>query len=214
VGEDTIDIGHVVLGIDAMLHPDSDYRPFGKYGLSAINIAGWDADVAIGMVLLKEHQDNKKASPDVVGSPSPNLEEYYLYSAPLTDLLGDADAYGVPLPQTNLLSAALRAYYLGDGIEPAGFHYRWRGFVRVNGFNYTMKGGHVTWAKETRDLVIQRIKTFADLYALREDPLTAGLAKVQRQTWPMAGAFADRFLKNVSEGLEKELAESGTKKKP
>jgi hypothetical protein len=211
VGDDLIDIGHVLLGMDALMHPEPE-EPFSRYGLTAVTGgAGWEADVGIAMVLLQEHLDNKKKSPDVVGDPSPTLEGYYQYSAPVTDLLGDVDPFGISAPLCTL-SSVLRAYYLGDSGTGPGYQRRWHMFTKMNKLGYTVQAGRVTWKKETRELVIQRIKAFADLYALRERPLTAVYGSVRHQAWPTAGAFADRFLKDVAAGLEKELAASEAKK--
>jgi hypothetical protein len=189
-------------------------EPFSRYDLTAVTGgAGWEADVGIAMVTLQEHEDNKHKSPDVVGDPSPNLEDYYRNSAPVTDLLGDVEAFGISMPGCSSLSSALRAYYLGDSRTGPGHQNRWHVFAEMSNLRYTVQAGKVIWKEEARKLVIQRIKAFADLYALREHRLTARFGKVRHQDWPTAGAFADRFLKDVAAGLGKELA-AGAAKKP
>ena len=206
VGDDLIDIGHVLLGMDALLHPESD-QPFSRYGLTAVTGgAGWEADVGIAMVTLQEQEANKQKSPDVVGDPSPTLEDYYQNSAPATDVLGDVDPFGISSPRFSSLSSVLRAYYLGDSRTGPGYQNRWHVFAEMNSLRYTVQAGKVIWKRDARELVIQRIKAFADLYALRASPITARFGSVRHNDWPKAGAFADRFLKDVAAGLEKELA--------
>jgi hypothetical protein len=209
-----IDIGHVLLGVDALLHPQSEERPYGRYGVTAIMASGWEADVGITMVLLKEHQTNGRKSAEVVSDPSPTLEDYYQYSAPMTDILGDVDAFGIPFEKYGRLSHALRTYYLGERGQGPGTRHRWAVFAEMNNLRYTVSGGKVSWTKETRELVRKRLITFADLYALREDAVTAAYGKVQHQKWPDADKFVDRFLKDVGENLEKDLAPSPQKKSP
>ncbi len=206
VNGEWIDIGHVLLGVDALLHPRSEYRPYGKYGVTASMAAGWEADVGIAMVLLKEHLANNRKSQEVDSDPAPTLEDYYQYSAPMTDIIGDVDAFGVPFEKDGSLSHALRSYYLGDSGAGPGYRHRWAVFAEMNNFQYTFKGGKVTWAKETREMVKQRIITFADLYAARGDAMKMAVGSVEHRDWPDADKFADRFLKDIGERLEKDLS--------
>jgi len=208
VGDDLIDIGHVVLGIDARLHPESA-EPFQRYDLTAVTGgAGWEADIGIAMVTLQEHEDNGHKSPDVVGDLAPTLEDYYRNSAPMTDLLGDVDPFGVSPPtRYQSLSSVLRAYYLGDSETGPLYQSRWQIFAETNALAYTVdKTGKVSWKAGTKELVVARISRFADLYALRDSPFTALFRGVQHRKWNTAGRFADRFLQDVAAGIEKEQA--------
>ena len=207
VNGEWIDIGHVLLGVDALLHPRSEYRPYGKYGVTASMAAGWEADVGIAMVLLKEHLANNRKSQEVDSDPAPTLEDYYQYSAPMTDIIGDVDAFRRAVREaTAACLHALRSYYLGDPGAGPGYRHRWAVFAEMNNFQYTFKGGKVTWAKETREMVKQRIITFADLYAARGDAMKMAVGSVEHRDWPDADKFADRFLKDIGERLEKDLS--------
>jgi len=160
------------------------------------------------MVYLKEHETNGVKSADVKGNPSPNLEDYYRNSMPMSDLLGDVDAFGMAhLVGPQILSTALRYYYLSESGGPPLFpHYRWRNFAAANNLTYTEAGRTINWTTAARQNVMRQITDFANLFAGRTHPLKAMTIGVRPQPWPRAGAFADRFLRDIKKGLESELA--------
>ncbi len=215
VGKDLVDVGHVLVGIDAILHPRTD-APFTNNNLpSAPGPATWVGDVGAAMVYLQEHRRTGRKSHDVVGNPATTIEAYYQNSAPMTDILGDVDAYGIAQsvgPQT--LSVALRQFYVSEsGGSPRSQYNRWRGFAVANNLTFSQAGNTITWAPEARQTVIQRIMQFADLFADRDSRLGPVLGysaerepAVQAHTWPDAGTFADRFLQDLKPGIEQELA--------
>lgn len=160
------------------------------------------------MVFLKEHEQNGRPSPDVKGSPSPTLEDYYRNSMPRSDLLGDVDAFEMASmvgPQT--LSAALRAYYVSESGGGPRFRYnRWRGFAAATGLSYVQSGNTIAWTQLAIQTVIERITSFANLFAGRTGPIRAMTVGISPQPWPRAGEFADRFLRDVRDGIEEEIA--------
>jgi len=208
VGTELIDLGHLLVGADAILHPRTD-PPFSSHGLTAApGPATWAGDVGAAMVYLKEHETHGHKSYDVQGNPSPTLESYYRNSAPMSDILGDVDAFVLAQfigPQS--LSTGLRYLYVSEsGGAPRSVSTRWREFASVNNLTFTQSGATVTFTAEARQSVISRITAFANLFAGRGSPISAMTWGISPQSWPRAGAFADRFLQDVKAGLEAELA--------
>jgi hypothetical protein len=208
VGAALIDVGHLLVGVDAILHPRTE-DPFRSHGLtSAPGPATWEGDVGAGMVYLAEHRANGRKSPDVKGNPSPTVESYYRNSAPMSDILGDVDAFGMASlvgPQT--LSTALRSYYVSEsGGSPRYQYNRWAGFCAAVGLTYIQLGNTITWTPAARQLVITRITAFANLFQGRTRGLRAMTLGIPPGTWPEAGNFVDLFLSDVKSGLEQEIA--------
>lgn len=208
VGTNLIDVGHLLVGVDAILHPRTE-DPFRSHGLtSAPGPATWEGDVGAGMVYLAEHRTNGRKSADVNGNPSPTVQSYYRNSAPMSDILGDVDAFGMASmvgPQT--LSAAMRRYYVSESGGTARYQYnRWAGFCAAVGLTYTQSGSTITWTPAAQQLVISRITAFSNLFQGRTSPLRAMTLGIPLQAWPEAGNFADLFLADVKSGLEQESA--------
>lgn len=213
VGTELIDVGHLLVGADAVLHPRTS-APFSTHGMPAApGPASWVGDVGAGMVYLKEHETSGHKSADVVGNPSPTLEDYYRNSAPMTDILGDVDAYVVAQfigPQT--LSTSLRYLYVSEsGGTPRYVATRWQEFCSANGLTFTQSGTSINFTLDARQSVITRITAFANLFAGRGSPISAMTVGISPQPWPRAGAFADRFLQDVKTGLEAELARNAAR---
>ena len=182
-----------MVGIDAILHPRTK-MPFSSHGLtSAPGPATWEGDVGAAMVYLAEHQANGSKSHDVKGNPSPTVESYYHNSAPMSDILGDVDAFDMaPLVGSQTLSAALRSYYVSEsGGSPRYQYNRWRSFCSKVGVTYIQKGSSISWTNEAKQLVINRITAFANLFYGRTSPIRAMTIKIPPRTWPEASNFAD-----------------------
>ena len=132
--DDEIDIGHVLLGLDALLHRTAG-RPYSSFGIPNIDPASWVGDLAPAVAWTSIHKKTAKPARDApkkaVQLVTANFDQYYAWSAPRQDLLGDADGFGMfeqwrsKLDQK--LSQVLRAYYLG-GDSDAGVKRRWRNF--------------------------------------------------------------------------------------
>ena len=161
-----------------------------------------------GMAYLAEYRANGHKSPDVKGNPSPTVESYYRNSAPMSDILGDVDAFGMASlvgPQT--LSTALRYYYVSEsGGSPRYQYNRWARFCAAVGLTYTQSGSTITWTPAARQLVMNRITAFANLFQGRTSPVSAMTLGISPRAWPEAGNFADLFLADVKSGLEQEIA--------
>jgi Domain of unknown function (DUF4157) len=208
VGTDLIDVGHLLVGVDAILHPRTS-EPYAHHGLtSAPGPATWEGDVGAGMVYLAEHQSTRHQSADVRGNPAPTVESYYRNSAPRIDIFGDVDAFGMAsLITSDTLSAALRQFYISEsGGSPRYQYNRWAGFCSTVGLTYQVTGRNITWRPEARALVITRITAFANLYQARNNRLGTMISTTPARVWSEAGRFADLFLADVKLGLEQEIA--------
>lgn len=208
-----IDVGHLLLGLDALLHPRVG-APFTNYGVPNIDPASWVADLGIASVWMTEHEESGSPHGDVVNPPSTSdLITYYNKSAPVEDLLADVDSFGLHAQWRatpgQRLSQVIRGYYLGTG--STSLQRRFQIFCSANGLSYTRSGNAITWDPATRASLIARIDRFSDLYAAGS--WGAGWTMVTngrptRRTWPHTPAIVDRFLAWVKTNLETELAAS------
>jgi hypothetical protein len=212
---DKIDLGHLLLGFDALLHPRAG-DPFQSLGVPNIDPASWVADLGIAAVWMTQHEESGTSPSDAPRKlVSPDLDAYYRMSAPQEDLLGDVDAFGVDdqfaSAANQTLSQVLRAYYLGNAAQSAGMNQRWQSFCRKNGFGYVRSGNSITWKPHTRLEVIRRVNAFNDLYgagnigAIWNMVKTKAGAAIPRREWPHTPAVVDRFLAWVKTHLEAEL---------
>jgi hypothetical protein len=217
-----IDVGHVVLGLDALDFPTTGDRdpkklenlPYSDYGIPNIDPAGWVADLGLASVWTTQHQEEGKprsGAPAML--PQADLNGYYDMSAPEEDLLGDIDAVGIFRQPTvtagPTLSQSLRAYYLGEGGQPAAIGGRWRAFCTQFGFTYAQSGTSISWDPSVKTTWVARINRFNDL----ADAEMGGAArqilspgKPKSRAWPNTPAILDRFLNFVKARLEAELA--------
>jgi hypothetical protein len=141
-----VDIGHLFLGLDALLHPRTTV-PFSAYGVPNIDATGWVADVGMASVWTSRHAEG---APDPRVSrrlPAPDRDVYYRMSAPDADLLGDVDVFAMraqwALAAGQPLSAAVAAYYLGGRGRPPGTRWRWRAFAAANRLRHARAGGGI-----------------------------------------------------------------------
>lgn len=207
VNHELIDVGHLFVGVDAILHPRTSI-PFSSYGIGlAPGPATWVGDVGAAMVYLKEHEENGRKSSDVEGSPSPTIEFYYRNSMPREDMLGDVDAFNMAeIIRSKTVSQALYSMYISEsGGAPRYLTYRWRNFVshKYNQLTYIRSGNTITWTNQARETVINQIKRFSDLFYYRKS--LRAIVQIPIQNWPKAPQFAERFLQDIKRGLEEEI---------
>lgn len=158
-----IDLGHLLLTVDALLHPRAD-TPYSDFPVPAIDPASWVADLGIAGVWAE--QDGVPDAPRVLerlAGGDPDLDGYYLMSAPDPDLFGDIDGF-------NLVSAALAgeslpttlARYYVDGDAPGLYRQRWRIFANTllgttDPLADDLSAGLTTWTP--------RVDRFNDVFA-------------------------------------------------
>jgi hypothetical protein len=208
-----IDLGHLLLGLDALLHPATGV-PFSTFGIANIDPASWVADLALASYWTDYHATNGKPDSDAPIKPaSADFDAYYRASAPDEDLLGDADAFGTHEQSKSVpgqaLSQVLRAYYLGAAGAAPGVQHRWRTFCGRNSLGFTTAGGSITWNPGLDAVWVPRIDRMADLSEAGASGaiwqvLTPGAPARKTRTYS-AMAF-QRFLAWLKPRLEAEMA--------
>lgn len=223
-----VDVGHMLLGLDALLHPTT-IPPYSSFGMSNIDPSSWVADLGIASVWWTMYERGTPHGDMPRRPSSPTLEAFYQMSAPVEDILGDADSFGLHahwessqggfwgfvsslLLGPDRLSEVLRGYYLGSGRETVSR--RWQTFCARNGLLYTSStDGRVTWDTSWHQALIARIDRFNDLYGAGTIGAVTGTARrvfstVPPGQWPHTGEVLDRFLSDVKRRLEVELSAS------
>jgi len=208
-----IDVGHVLLGLDALLHP-GPRGIYTNYGVPNIDPSSWVADLGIAAVWMTTHERTGKPDDRAPNPPStPDLDVYYAKSAPEADLLGDADSFGAKAQwdaaSNQHLSQVMRSYYLGTGATSR--QRRFQLFCSANGFTYTRNKNTITWDPALRDQLATRINRFNDLYAAGKWGVgwhAAWGTEPPHEAWPYTPKVVDKFLGWVKTNLEAELAGS------
>jgi hypothetical protein len=205
-----VDFGHVVLGLDALIHPRTAV-PYSAYGVPNIDATGWVADVGMASVWTTKHVEGE---PDPRASrrlAAADRDAYYRMSAPDADLLGDVDVFALRaqwgLAAGQPLSAALAGYYLGHRRRHAGVCWRWRAFAAVNRLAYARAGGRIAWDPAWRQGWIRRIDRFNDVYGAGVGGSLLGtLTRPVHRTWPETPYMLAQFLGWAAPLVEAELA--------
>jgi hypothetical protein len=91
---DEIDVGHVLLGLDALLHP-ATRGLYSNYAVPNIDPSSWVADLGVASVWMTRHEQGKPDPRATHPPKSPDLDVYYDRSAPAADLLADVDSFGL-----------------------------------------------------------------------------------------------------------------------
>ena len=205
-----VDIGHLFLGLDALLHPRTTV-PFSAYGVPNIDATGWVADVGMASVWTTRHAEGTVDPRVSRRLPSPDPDAYYRMSAPDADLWGDIDVFAMraqwALAAGQPLSAALRAYYLGHRGRPAGMRWRWRAFTACNRLTYGRDGGGIAWDPAWWSGWVRRIDRFNDVYGAGVGgSLWGTLTRPTHRVWPETPYMLALFLTWAQPLLEAELA--------
>lgn len=150
-----VDIGHMLLTIDALRFPRTD-DPYKAYKVPAIDPASWVADLAIAaywnevfvaegrpglakarFVTLTGARDEQALVKKIFDAPTLNIATFYAWSAPLPDLLGDIDGFGLyklaTIFPTSPLFEIFQKFYTGD---TAASKKRFSDFCIANEINY------------------------------------------------------------------------------
>ena len=126
-----VDIGHVFLTIDALLHPRAG-EPYLTWGVPAIDPASWVADVGIAAVWAEQNgvPDAPRVLPPL-SDGQPDLDGYFKMSAPDADMLGDIDGFNIMSAWLagETLSSVLIRYYMDGEISPGVYRQRFRTFM-------------------------------------------------------------------------------------
>jgi hypothetical protein len=205
-----VDVGHLVLGLDALLHPRTAV-PYSAYGVPNIDATGWVADVGMASVWTTKHAEG---GPDPRASrrlPAADRDAYFRMSAPDADLLGDVDVFALwahwGLAAGQPLSDALRGYYLGRRRRAPAIRWRWRAFAAANRLAYGRAGGRVAWDPAWREGWIRRIDRFNDVYGAGVGgSLWGTLTRPVHRIWPETPYMLALFLGWAAPLVEAELA--------
>src|SRR5262249_11943010 len=126
-----VDLGHVLLTIDALLHPQAGV-PYTDFGIPAIDVASWVADLGIAAVWAEQDgvPDAPRVLPHLADGRS-DFDGYYLMSAPEPDLCGDIDGFNVfnGWLAGQSLSSVLISYYVDRATAPGRYRHRFRQFL-------------------------------------------------------------------------------------
>lgn len=211
---DEIDIGHVLVGLDALLHP-ATRNVFAHYGVPNIDPSSWVGDLGAASVWMSTHERDGKPDARVNHPPkTADLDAYYKMSAPEEDLFADVDSFGVKAQWDaapgQKLSQALAGYYEGTGATSA--RQRFQIFCSANQLTYTRTGNTIQWDPALSGTLAARIDHFSDLYAAGN--LGAAWnwswgATPSHEAWPHTPEVAQKFLAWVKTKLEAEFARSG-----
>jgi hypothetical protein len=207
---DRFDLGHLLLTVDALLHPGSGV-PYTTYNVPTIDPANWVADVGIAAVWMEVHEKTGKPHDDVVNPPATaDRDTYWRMSAPTEDILGDVDGFGLfrLWGKDVKLSQVLRAYY-GGGDPNKSVKKRYTTFCAAEGLAYTRSGTTITWDPALKPKLITRVDTFNNMYADGKwgTFTTVIIPGVRPSTgsWKYTPYMLDKFLDWVKIGVEKEL---------
>lgn len=153
----TIDIGHVLTGVDSMNFPTTA-GIFANHNMSGPAAATWSGDVGSSLV-------NWATSNPVNDTSDAGKLRYYDSYTSMDDLLGDIDGInigGMPaLAASANLSQRLRAYYTTS--PTSGASKRYTNFCATSGFD--VSGGRLTPAART--YIRQQILNFARGYNIK-----------------------------------------------
>jgi hypothetical protein len=215
--QEKIDLGHALLGLDALLHPRTS-NPFLAFGIPNIDPASWIADLALAVYWTQTRGDGapkvyvgEDSSP---GGHQKSFDIYYYMSAPDEDLFGDADSFGL-FEQWNAkpgqrLSEVLRGYYFGISPLRPLVKQRWRIFCKANNLNYTVLGLKIAWSPNLSTFappLIARIDRMCDLFEAGKGSIFVGAVSSapSKKSWPDSGFAFSTFLDWLKIRLEDEL---------
>lgn len=201
-----LDAGHLLLGLDALIHPRTSI-PYTNYLVPNIDPASWVADLGIASVWMTYHEMNEKPHEDAPETSSLDANKYFEISAPIEDIIGDVDSFGLyanfAVSEGKTLSQILTEYYV---TQPLVKH-RWRLFCLSN--NLIKDPNQKEWNSNARKDIIARVNLFADLYFAGEVGAILGVLTGPRtDEWKYTPTMVDKFLNIVKANLEREQAQN------
>ena len=205
----TIDIGHVLAGVDSMNFPGTG-GIFKGGKISGPAAATWSGDVASALVHWAESASLTSTSDDL------KVKSYNQFAA-LNDMLGDYDGINLggmaALPPHASLSQRLRSYYINSA--DTGANRRYYNFCVVSGFEIQ----NDKLAPAARAYIRQQILEFAHVFnvrgSVRDAVLMSGesVAREGAVAAPSTGSttrdriekqvdwFVDRFIDELEAGM-------------
>jgi hypothetical protein len=200
-----VDIGHVLLTVDAIFHPDAGL-PFNTFGIPPIDPASWVADLGTAAVWTEKDGRGtpdapRRLPPDVSGNP--DFLGYFRMSAPDTDLTGDIDGFNIAslwIGSGGNLSTVLVDYYLDLDAHLGGYRRRFRTFITEQ---LGDPDDPATW-RINRSLWEKRINRFNDLIWAGVFGSLLSLSPPPLNSWTFTPAALDTFFAWLEEGVNVE----------
>ncbi|MGI8384134.1 hypothetical protein [Robertmurraya sp. P23] len=189
-----VDIGHVLLTIDALTHTTTG-EPYKGFGIPSIDPASCVVDIGIAAVWAEHDGPHAPRILPKLASGEPDLPGYFAMSAPVSDLLGDIDGFNILNLWIGIggpLSEVLTLYYLGGANQEAAYHRRFRTFAD-NNFGAVSTSGTEPYAEALRPFWLKRINRFCDLY-FDDGKSFFSLSYPPPATWRYALQVLERFL--------------------
>jgi peptidoglycan hydrolase-like protein with peptidoglycan-binding domain len=205
-----VDIGHFLLLLDALFHPDVE-NPYKAFGTPSEDVAGWVADVGSAVVWAnRDGRDGFGGAPKILPRLSdgqPDFDGYFQMSAPDADLLGDIDGFNLRdlfISTGGDLSTPLVAYYLDGDDEPGLYRRRFRTFSLSFFGTDDPGGGDASALTDGIARFLPRVSRFNDLFADGGAKATLGFDPPPRGTWPGADDAIAKFFQFILDGLKVE----------
>ncbi len=223
-----IDAGHLLLACDALLHPKTK-EPYSNYAIPNEDISGWPADISIAAYWNEVYPtvnktDFKKArfineplKAKIDASSSLDINDFYNWSAPESDLLGDVDGYILKniLDKTSgiKLSDAFLSLYK-TGATPF-FRNRYYLFCFKNAFNYNYEKQDWVDVRSIYGKWLPRIDRTIDLFMDGNWSIISETAKQGSWAWPAqtrknyasSEVVFDKFLDWLKKKLQDEIVQ-------
>lgn len=195
-----IDLGHVMLTIDALLHPRAD-APYVDFGIPAIDPASWVADLGIGAVWAE--QDGVPDAPTVLPHKpdgSVDIDGYYAMSAPDPDLIGDIDGFNIAASMLagDSLSATVIRYYVDGDTVPGIYRQRFRTFLATT--LGTASPDTAAFAAGATTFT-PRVDRFNDLFAMGPFNALLSLTPPPPKKWIFTPTVIEKFFQMLAAQL-------------
>jgi peptidoglycan hydrolase-like protein with peptidoglycan-binding domain len=199
-----VDLGHVLLTIDAVFHPVPGV-PYTRFGIPSIDPASWVADVGTAAVWAEQNGDAGGADAPTKLPPSPtdNVDEYFRMSAPDSDLVGDIDGFNIAniwIGTGGNLSVPLAAYYIDGDTAPGGYRRRYRDFLANNVGD---PDNPPSWRSMTA-LFETRINRFNDLFFIGAIGALTTLSPPPPKSWRRTHDVLELFFGFLERGVNTE----------
>ncbi|GAL84241.1 hypothetical protein MYP_1469 [Sporocytophaga myxococcoides] len=223
--QELIDVGHLLLTFDALLHPTTTI-PYSSYDVPNIDPASWIADVAIavywhdiflnkGKYALKEAEfttiggDDKNALINKILSKSQfSPDDFFSWSAPDSDLLGDIDGFVMKhlssMHPTETLSEIFNRYYIQPPKDTFARKRYWF-FCFLNELNYNYATQDWEDINYIRSKYNPRIDRCVDLFYSGFWSLPGSVSPPSKKSYKDTSMFLQLFLDWLKPRLQEEL---------
>ena len=235
-----IDVGHLFLTLDALQH-SATAAPYATFGIPNIDISSWIADIAIaaywddfrgknGLSKLIvdadfveiEGRDTGALRKKMISKPSgPTEDDFFDYSAPESDLLGDVDGFVMNHLYASKPNASLSQLFNYYYANPSGkfVDKRFWFFCFLNQMNYNY--GTKDWANinSIYTTYLPRIDRCVDLFysgafGALGNFIKSPVSNPAKNSYTSSKIYLQKFLDWLKPRLQSELAKVQGKAMP